>query len=195
MTSRPYHHGDLHAALVDVATTLVAEHGPHGFSMAEASRRAGVSVAAPYRHFEDREHLLAAVVARAFDEVGDELGGVLEESPDERLVAIAVAYVRVVGGNASRYDLLFASGLDKRLHPDVQRASFAVLDVFVAPARSLVVDDASAVQLATAIGVVAHGYATLHRDGGLGSLDDVLDQVARAVRSLLKGRSELDRSA
>ena len=60
-----YHHGDLKAALVDEAIELIAERGVRGFSLAELSRRLGVTVAAPYRHFADRDELLAAVVVQA----------------------------------------------------------------------------------------------------------------------------------
>jgi AcrR family transcriptional regulator len=58
--SKRYHHGDLKAALIDGAIELIAERGVRGFSLAELSRRAGVTVAAPYRHFADRDELLAA---------------------------------------------------------------------------------------------------------------------------------------
>ncbi len=59
-----YHHGDLRSALVDAAIGVIAERGVRDFSMAEASRRLGVTTAAPYRHFADRDELLAAVAAR-----------------------------------------------------------------------------------------------------------------------------------
>ena len=59
-----YHHGDLRPALVDAAIAVIAERGVRDFSMAEASRRLGVTTAAPYRHFADRDELLAAVAAR-----------------------------------------------------------------------------------------------------------------------------------
>ena len=62
-----YHHGDLKAALVDAAIALIAERGVRDFSLAEVSRRLGVTVAAPYRHFADRDDLLAAVGIRAVD--------------------------------------------------------------------------------------------------------------------------------
>ena len=62
-----YHHGDLRTALIDAAVSLIAERGVRGFSLAEASRRVGVSSAAPYRHFADRDDLLAAVGVRALE--------------------------------------------------------------------------------------------------------------------------------
>ncbi len=67
---RGYHHGNLPEALIGAALALIAEKGPAGFTVAEAARRAGVSSAAPYRHFRDAEELLAAVALRGFERFG-----------------------------------------------------------------------------------------------------------------------------
>ena len=64
---RGYHHGNLREALIRAALDLIAEKGPAGFTFADAARAAGVSSAAPYRHFRDREALLAAVAGRGFE--------------------------------------------------------------------------------------------------------------------------------
>ena len=64
---RGYHHGNLREALVAAALELIAEKGPAGFTFAEAARAAGVSPAAPYRHFRDREALLADIARRGFE--------------------------------------------------------------------------------------------------------------------------------
>ena len=66
--SRGYHHGNLKEALVRAALELIAEKGPAGFTFADAARWAGVSPAAPYRHYRDRDALLADVARRGFDE-------------------------------------------------------------------------------------------------------------------------------
>ena len=58
---RGYHHGNLRKALVDAALRLISRDGPNGFSFADAARAAGVSPAAPYRHFKDRDALIAEV--------------------------------------------------------------------------------------------------------------------------------------
>ena len=66
---RGYHHGNLKEALVRAALELIAEKGPAGFTFADAARWAGVSPAAPYRHFRDRDALLADVARRGFEAV------------------------------------------------------------------------------------------------------------------------------
>jgi AcrR family transcriptional regulator len=64
---RGYHHGNLREALIRAALALIAEKGPSGFTFAEAARSAGVSPAAPYRHFRDRDELMADVARRGFE--------------------------------------------------------------------------------------------------------------------------------
>src|SRR5580658_1720128 len=90
-----YHHGDLRAALVDAAIGLIAERGVRDFSVAEASRRLGVSAAAPYRHFADREDLLAAVAVRALRAFAEMVATESSDAdtPELRLAAMARAYV------------------------------------------------------------------------------------------------------
>ena len=68
-----YHHGDLKRALTQAALALVAEKGPKGFTLTEAARRAGVSSAAPYRHFADKAQLLAAVATEGFIQLHEAL--------------------------------------------------------------------------------------------------------------------------
>lgn len=125
MKRRPYHRGDLAAALVDTAVELIAERGMAGFSLAEASRRLGVTVAAPYRHFADRDALLAAVATKAAGEltigVRTEAGGATE--PADRLAAAARGYVRFAAANRALFQALFAAGLDKRDRPELDRAA------------------------------------------------------------------------
>src|SRR5438046_3982275 len=70
---RGYHHGNLKEALVRAALELIAEKGPAGFTFADAARWAGVSPAAPYRHFRDRDELIADVARRGFELFGEAL--------------------------------------------------------------------------------------------------------------------------
>jgi AcrR family transcriptional regulator len=110
-----YHHGDLKAALVDAAIGLIAERGIRDFSLAEVSRRLGVTVAAPYRHFADRDGLLAAVGIRALDAFAAALAAEVRVtgSPQQRLAALARAYVRFAGEQRPLFDTLFVTGIDK----------------------------------------------------------------------------------
>ncbi|QYU66880.1 TetR/AcrR family transcriptional regulator [Leptolyngbya sp. 15MV] len=67
---RGYHHGNLKEALLEAARLLTAERGPHGFTLAEAARIAGVSPSAPYRHFKDKDALMGELARRGFEAFG-----------------------------------------------------------------------------------------------------------------------------
>lgn len=67
MSRRSYHHGNLRETLIEVALALIGEKGAAGFTFADAARAAGVSPAAPYRHFRNREILMADIAHRGFD--------------------------------------------------------------------------------------------------------------------------------
>lgn len=184
--------------LLDVAEALVAADGPHRFSLAEVSRRAGVSVAAPYRHFADREELVAAVATRAYGRIAGALAAGAAGAPTsvEALAGAAAAYVRHAAAHPQDYELLFRSGLDKHAHPEVLRAALEGLAILRAQAgRTLRGDPDGAERLATAVGVAAHGYATLLLDGFLGDCNaaaaQAADEAARAVRALVTGRRHL----
>lgn len=92
--ARAYHHGNLKEALLEAAVQLIAETGPRGFTLREAARRAGVSHNAPYRHFRDRNDLLAAVAADGFDRLARAMARAAgKASPLNRLRRSGLAYV------------------------------------------------------------------------------------------------------
>lgn len=120
---RTYHHRDLRRALMAAATELLAAHGPHGVTLREAARRAGVSPAAPYRHFESKEALLAAVAEESFAALtrtlasGRDAGG---SDANARLRGMASAYVRFAVENPSRYRLMWSPVPRGRVHPGLR---------------------------------------------------------------------------
>ena len=128
-----YHHGDLRAALVDAAIDLIAERGVRGFSLAEASRRIGVSAAAPYRHFADRDDLLAAVAVRSLQVFAAMVAAEADDAADPRqqLAAMTRAYVRFAAQQRPLFDALYSWGLDKSRYPELQRA-WEPVDAFLA---------------------------------------------------------------
>ena len=197
-----YHHGDLRPALVDAAIDVIAERGVRDFSMAEASRRLGVTTAAPYRHFADRDELLAAVAARGLTVFAVMLSGAADaaDTPAQRLAAMAGAYVRFAAQQRPLFDALFSSGLDKSRHPELQRA-WEPVDALLTTVPLEVCDGDSAVAeaLSDAIEASAHGYAMLLTDGEYGQGPDVVDATAdRAIasaRALIAGRRALRTTA
>lgn len=191
-----YHHGDLKAALVDAAVALIAEQGLRGFSLAEASRRVGVSAAAPYRHFADRDELLAAVAVRALRTFADmvaEEGG--QDRPELQLAAMASAYVRFAAEQRALFDALFNAELDKSRYPELTRA-WAPIDALLDLVNEICPGDkATAAALAAALEATAHGHATLLRDGEYGAGPEAVrvaaGRAAAATLALIAGRQAL----
>jgi AcrR family transcriptional regulator len=193
--AKRYHHGDLKAALIDGTADLLAERGVNGFSLAELSRRIGVSPAAPYRHFANRDELLVTVAARALSA----FGGALEressnaDPPDQRLAAMASGWVRFAAEQPAQFSVVFGAGLDQKTrHPQLRQAYKDLEEMLEAWVTELFPDDpAAAEQLADAIEAIAHGYAGL-LTAGAGALaprevDRAARQAANSTRALING--------
>lgn len=107
---RTYHHGDLRHALVMAAATLIEEKGPDNFSVAEAARTAGVSTAAPYKHFADRDEMMMAVCLAWMDEeyaaFGDAVADLPKGSP-QRISAIGRVYVQRAVATPNTFRMCF----------------------------------------------------------------------------------------
>jgi AcrR family transcriptional regulator len=197
--AKPYHHGNLKAALIDGAVELIAERGVRRFSLAELSRRLGVTVAAPYRHFATRDELLAAVAVRSLHEFGEALTSQSSRTdpPPQRLAAMAAAYVRFAAEQPAMFDVVFGVGLDKKKsHPDLRQAYEDVEGTLEACVAELCPGDPDAAErLADAIEATAHGYAALLTDQpgtpDPADVDRTAEQVANATRALIQGRAAL----
>ncbi len=189
-----YHHGDLRNALERAALELVAQNGVHGFTLAEASRRAGVSVAAPFRHFASKEALLVALALRGYQEQERRFAAaiVATDDPVEQLAAFAVAYVRFAVEQRPLFEINFRAGLDKSRYPELEAAGGEVLRVLNGPAGELRPHPADALALVHAVGAVAHGYASFLHEGVFGTGEDAVaraEEGARAAaRALARGR-------
>jgi AcrR family transcriptional regulator len=200
--TKPYHHGDLKAALLDGAVELIVERGVRRFSLAELSRRLGVTVAAPYRHFASRDELLAAVAVRALQAFGEALAVQSTETdpPAKRLAAMAGGYVRFAAEQPELFGVVFGLGLDKKKrHPELRHAYEDVEGLIAACVAELCPGDPDgAEQLTDAVEATAHGYAALLTDqpGVLdpADVDRAAEQAASATRALIDGRAALQRS-
>jgi len=196
---KPYHHGDLRAALIDGAVELIAERGVRRFSLAELSRRLGVSAAAPYRHFVDRDELLAAVALRALHAFSEALAAESSRTdpPEDRLAAMAAGYVRFAAEEPALFGVVFGLGLDKKKrYPELRRAYEGVEGVLEACDAELSPQDpVAAEQLADAIEATAHGYAGLLTDGpgppDPADIELAAARAASAARALVRGRAAL----
>ncbi len=130
---RGYHHGNLREALVEAAVALIAQHGPAGFTVAEAARLAGVSPGAPYRHFRDAEALLAEVALRGFDRFAEHLARAWNDGrpdPATAFEALGRAYLGFARREPAYYAAMFETHLAPEAHPGLAAAgdrAFGVL--------------------------------------------------------------------
>ncbi|GAB2505730.1 Transcriptional regulator, TetR family [Corynebacterium atrinae] len=163
-----YHHGDLRAALLGHAADML-ESGEN-FSMRALAKRAGVSNAAPYRHFDDREALESAVALEGFQDLRAQLASLPTPPSDPTdLAEFGVIYVRFALAHPARFKLMFGRECDDRDDERV-RAAGALNDLLTS-AVAADFPDSDAPALATAAWALAHGLAFLHLDGKLDNHD------------------------
>lgn len=130
---RGYHHGNLREALIEAALDLIAKKGPAGFTFADAARSVGVSPAAPYRHFRDRDALLVDVARRGFELFAAHLDQAWGDGRPDRFTAfenVGRAYLAFARDEPAYYSAMFEAGLFPEGDPalrDFADRSFAVL--------------------------------------------------------------------
>lgn len=106
-----YHHGDLRAALVEESMGVLAKEGLDALTLREVARRAGVSQAAPYRHFRDRRALLGAIAAEGFARLGTAMGKAAEAGGPAGMKGVALSYFEFGRRNRALYGLMFGPEL------------------------------------------------------------------------------------
>ena len=173
-SGKSYHHGDLKEALLQASLELVNEKGPHGFTLAEVCRKAGVSVAAPYRHYRDKEALLAAIATSGFESYHRELAQTLDHSLDksfDALRALARTYVSFALANPPRYRVMFGSDLSKAKFPELYATARRAFDVVFCTVENCLLASQRSTENTYVLSLLVwshcHGIATLCVDGFL----------------------------
>ncbi|WP_431958050.1 TetR/AcrR family transcriptional regulator [Nocardia lijiangensis] len=181
-----YHHGDLPNALVRAAVELLEEGGAAELSLRAAARRAGVSTAAPYRHFADRNALLSAVAAVGYRELATSLAAAHPApATAEGLAATAIAYVQFALTRPGMFRAMFAEPCDPN-SPERVAAAEAINDYVKSIVRQAF-PTADPDAMAGAVWALVHGLAFLHLDGKFdaSSAEAVADRVRKAVDAVL----------
>jgi len=166
---RGYHHGNLRQVLLDAARKLIEQHGPLGFSLAEAARLAGVSPAAPYRHFRDRDALLSEVARTGFERFAAQLETAWDNGRPTPLKAfenLGRAYLNFARKEPAAYAVMFQTvGENGKELADMPAAdqAFNVLQKATAElCKNLPAGDRPPLRLVSLhIWALAHGVATL----------------------------------
>jgi AcrR family transcriptional regulator len=170
---RGYHHGNLKEALLRAALELIAQKGPAGFTFAEAARWAGVSPAAPYRHFRDRDELLASVALRGFHQFEQALARAWDEGRPDVFFALdrlGRAYLDFARSEPAYYSAMFEGGVPLADNPELRDAGDRAFAVLRAAAEKLCAqvparDRPPALMVALHIWAMAHGIASLFGRG------------------------------
>jgi AcrR family transcriptional regulator len=182
--------------LIDVALELVEVSGTRGLSWREIARRAHVSHNAPYRHFANKEELLAAVAEQGFRSLTERMTAEMERAPDDvsrRLEATAVAYVEFAAENSAHFRVMFGRDVpDFSKHAGLREAQEVTVGLFRACVAE-VLEEAGRIGVEVDVdhlGLMAwslvHGLASLTVDGRVGDVGDVGVDPGEQVRSMTR---------
>lgn len=168
-----YHHGNLREALIDAALKLISEKGPGGLTFADAARAAGVSGAAPYRHFRDRDALMADIALRGYEAFAEKLAEAWNDGrpdPFTGLDNLSKAYLGFARNEPSLFAAMFESGLVLSEHPKTAAAADRSFEVLRSACEALAASKPAgqrppALMMALHIWSLSHGIAALFGRG------------------------------
>ncbi|AZO63638.1 TetR/AcrR family transcriptional regulator [Mesorhizobium mediterraneum] len=132
--NRPYHHGDLRRAVIETALDMLREEKGWQFTLREVARRAGVSHAAPYKHFPDKAALLAEIAMIGFDRLRASLAAATPKAAKtlrDEIAPIARAYVAFGTDNPALYRLMFSADEGKAVGMHLNERALAVFDILL----------------------------------------------------------------
>ena len=189
-TKSRYHHGDLRQQLITATRMLVEKKGPDGFSVSEACRAAGVSTAAPYKHFSDRTEMLQAVALEGFAEMTAAFQKELVSVPHgtaDAVAAIGAAYVRFAEANPEVFRMMFAfKDKNAQMEADGMGCYAILLDQVMKYMGKPEVDDA-VMRAGFPLWTFVHGLSFLTIDGKCepskvqASIEDLVGEAAHKL--------------
>ena len=193
-----YHHGDLAHALLGAVRQLVERDGADRMSVSKACRMAGVSTAAPYKHFADRNDILRSLCDIGFDELREAMQAARDGVPEPgeaRVAEIGKSYVAFAAANPGLFRVMFGmkrelSDPDDADHALEAKACFQVVIADVAEAAGLEPGSEPAMRLSIMLWTFVHGVSTLLIDGDYEVTEVPVNTdalVEAAARGLLQG--------
>lgn len=198
--SRSYHHGDLRNALIIAAAELIEELGSLNFTMADAARRAGVSNAAPYRHFRDRDALLEAVTQLGFYALGESSRRIAQSHPRgslEGIIALGRNYVTFVQQKAAFYDLMWGDigtrSMDDENFNKTASGFYVLSDSVEAYLENRSIRGVDKLDIAVKLWALVHGLAAVSMSGKLAHFHpeaDVPAMLDSATRQFFTGLTQ-----
>ncbi len=188
-----YHHGDLRNALIGATLTLIAEKGINAFTIREIAKRAGVSHAAPYRHFKDKEAILFAVAKEGFDMMVTETKKRSEKYPDDpvaRFQISGLSYIDFAVNYPSHYRVMFNSGENINKFPEELVVSSTesfklLLDTICECQEKNLIKPGNPHEFALAAWSIVHGYAKLYIDGFIDNQADTFSRKKDKLKYII----------
>ncbi|MER7836033.1 TetR/AcrR family transcriptional regulator [Streptomyces sp. NPDC096040] len=192
MNHRPFHHGNLRAALLDQAERTLREDGIDALSLRELARQVGVSHGAPRSHFIDRQALLDALAERGFNRLADEVGVAIgSDAVDyrQRLRAAAAAYVRFAVTDTALLDLMFTAkngNAPEELRVASERLFATIRDLIDRGTRAGELEPQDPYRLQLLLAALMQGIAVLvgtrriSTEDGASLVDDAISLLVRA---------------
>ena len=180
--ARPYHHGDLRAALLRAAVEAIGRAGPGGMSLRDVARRAGVSHAAAAYHFGDKAGLLTAVAAQGYRMLTQELQNARDSG--RGFLEVGVAYVRFAVSHRAHFEVMYRPELYRPDDAEVREARAGAAVLLYGTASP----DAGQLAAGAAAWSLVHGLATLWLNGNLPpQLGTDPEEITRRVAPYLTG--------
>jgi AcrR family transcriptional regulator len=189
LEKKKYHHGDLPGQLIEAVRQLIERDGPDDFKVADAARLAGVSTAAPYRHFANRADLVRHVVIAAMGRMKEGMAQAASShraGDPGRVIALGRSYVEFASQEPGMFQVMF-SGTSEHVHDPELKAlgdeTLKVVQLVVAEHLGIEIDAHEARLRAYALWCFVHGHSFLHIDSKLPEqfTDEIEDELLRLV--------------
>jgi AcrR family transcriptional regulator len=173
MSVKNYHHGDLKNALINAGVKILARDGVGGLSLRKVAKQAGVSHAAPYAHFADKQALIAAISTEGFKQLYSQIETVkqaYQANPETLLIEVAWAYVQFALNEPDRFKLMFSSVLEKeKEYPDFVEISLKnfrqLVEIVEICQQAGVIKKGASDLIALSLWGTVHGFVSLLLEG------------------------------
>jgi AcrR family transcriptional regulator len=177
MSARKYHHGDLKNALIQAGIEILSEQGLQALSLRKVALRAGVSHAAPYAHFTDKQALIAAISTEGYRQLVDCLAAAVEQyrrDPLRQLIEAAWAYVQFAQREPAHFKITLSGVVEKEQeYPafiEMTRKAFGlVVEITAACQRAGILKPGPVEQMAVSVWSTVHGFTSLILEGQISS--------------------------